>query len=98
MVDSGVGRLGIKRRPHDLDSVGRRDVVVGLKIASGAREVVRVVDFAPRLALGEASAHGDQPVMRGQYPVVLLIDTSSLRITSITERGVDIGVRPCSSA
>jgi hypothetical protein len=57
-------------RPHDLDSVGQSDVVVGLKIASGARVVVQVVDLAPRVALGEASAYGDQPIMRGLYPVV----------------------------
>ena len=63
---------------------------MGLKIASGAREVVQVVDLAPGVALGEASARGDQPIMRAQRPVVLLIDTSSLRITSITE-GVDFG-------
>ena len=28
------------RRPHDLDGVGRRDVVACLQIASGAREAV----------------------------------------------------------
>ena len=45
-------------RPHDIDSVRRRDVVVRLQIASGAREAVEVADFPPRVALGEASAHG----------------------------------------
>ena len=28
-----------------------------LEITSGAREVVEVMDFAPRVALGEATAH-----------------------------------------
>ena len=58
--------------PHDLDGVGRRDVVMSLQIARGSREIVRVVDFAPRVALSEASIHyippGDatRPIRRGR--------------------------------
>jgi hypothetical protein len=44
-------------KPHHLDGVGRGDVVAGLQIAGGAGEVIQIVDFAPRVALGEASAH-----------------------------------------
>src|SRR5262249_42149738 len=46
-------------RPHHVHGVGRGDVVVGLEIAGGAREAVKVVNFAPRVALCEASAHID---------------------------------------
>ena len=42
---------------HDINGIGWSDVVVRLQIASGAREAVQVVDFAPRVALGEATAH-----------------------------------------
>ncbi len=45
--------------PHDLDGVRWRDVVMGLEIASGAREVVQVVNVAPSVALGEASAQAN---------------------------------------
>ena len=37
---------------------------MGLQITSGAGEVVQVADFAPRIALSEAFANGDQPIMR----------------------------------
>src|ERR1700730_10440380 len=43
---------------HDIDRIGWSDVVVRLQISSGAREVVEIMDFAPRVALGETSAHG----------------------------------------
>jgi len=46
-------------RLHDVHGVSRRDVVVRLQIASCSREVVEVADFPPRIALGEASAHGE---------------------------------------
>jgi hypothetical protein len=49
----------------DIDGVGGSDVVVGLQIASGAREAVQLVDFAPRIALGEASAPG-----RMRFPLI----------------------------
>jgi hypothetical protein len=44
---------------HHIDGVRRRDVVVGLQIASCSREVVEVADFLPCIALGEASAHSE---------------------------------------
>src|ERR1700719_3213731 len=45
------------RELHNINGIGWSDVVVRLQIASGVREVVQAVDFAPRAALGEASVH-----------------------------------------
>src|SRR5216684_590653 len=45
-------------RPHDVDGIGWRDVVVGLQIAGSAHEAVELLDFAPGVALRESSAHG----------------------------------------
>jgi hypothetical protein len=48
-----VGKL------HGIDSIGWSHVVVRLQISRGAREVVQFVDFAPSVALGEASSAHD---------------------------------------
>jgi hypothetical protein len=47
------------RNPH-IDGIGGRDVVVGLQIASSAREVVQVADFAPSITLSKSSTHDVQ--------------------------------------
>ena len=48
-------------RHHRVDHGGRRDVVVRLDIRRRAGEPVELVEFvelAPRLGLGEVTAHG----------------------------------------
>ena len=43
-------------RPYDVDRIGRRNVVVGLEVPADAGHTA--VNVAPRVALGEVSAHG----------------------------------------
>ena len=49
-------------RFHDIDGIGRGYIVVRLQIAGGAREAVQVMDFAPCVALAEASTHRAYPI------------------------------------
>jgi hypothetical protein len=55
------------RGPHDIDRVSRRDVVVGLQVASGAiREFVQVVDFVRGAAFADRTF---TPLTRGAMPL-----------------------------
>jgi hypothetical protein len=45
-------------RLDDIHGIRWRNVVVRLEITGGACQAIQVVEFAPRVALGESSAHG----------------------------------------
>jgi hypothetical protein len=51
---------------------------MGLQITSEAREIVEIVDFAPSVALGEASAHS---AIYGSKVNLLLFTTFPLTVT-----------------
>jgi hypothetical protein len=44
-------------RHHHIDRGGQRDVVARLDILRRAGEPVKLVEFAPNVALGEATTH-----------------------------------------
>jgi len=86
---SGAVRGG----PHDLDCVGRGDVVVRLQIASGAREIIKLLDFAPRVALSEASARAD--VLTAPKRVTPLFRDPDLGDLDQLTAGVDLLLSQC---
>jgi hypothetical protein len=53
-------------RLDDIDGIRWLNVVVGLEITGGACQAIQVVDFAPRVALGESSTHGVNLRQRAQ--------------------------------
>ena len=56
----GRGRLGACWPLWCMGGVAsRRNVVMGLEIPGIACEIVEVLDFAPRIALGKSSAHSN---------------------------------------
>ncbi len=55
---------------HNIDRIGGRNVVVGPQIAGRAvREFVQVLDFVPRVALDESSAHAISPSIFGSESI-----------------------------
>ena len=42
---------------HSIDHRCRRDIVAGLQVSRRLGELIKLDQFAPRVALGEASAH-----------------------------------------
>jgi hypothetical protein len=49
---------GTIRQSHDVDRRYRSDIVAGAQVSRGLGEPIKLDQFAPSVALGEASAHG----------------------------------------